>query len=113
MVSTVAQRDMDVVLNGLGNVTPVSNVTVRAQVSGPLLKVLFKEGQMVKAGDVLAEIDPRPFQAAFDQAVGQLARDQAPAAERAPGPEALPDAAAAGFDFQPAGRYAGCASAPV
>ncbi|ODV42549.1 efflux transporter periplasmic adaptor subunit, partial [Cupriavidus sp. UYMMa02A] len=77
VVSTVAQRDMDVVLNGLGNVTPVSNVTVRAQVSGPLLKVLFKEGQMVKAGDVLAEIDPRPFQAAFDQAVGQLARDQA------------------------------------
>jgi multidrug efflux system membrane fusion protein len=68
---------MDVVLNGLGNVTPVANVTVRAQVSGPLLKVLFKEGQMVKAGDVLAEIDPRPFQATLDQAVGQLARDQA------------------------------------
>ncbi|MBB3013693.1 MdtA/MuxA family multidrug efflux RND transporter periplasmic adaptor subunit [Cupriavidus alkaliphilus] len=77
VVATVAQRDMDVVLNGLGNVTPVSNVTVRAQVSGPLLKVLFREGQMVKAGDVLAEIDPRPFQAALDQAVGQLARDQA------------------------------------
>lgn len=77
VVATVAQRDMDVVLNGLGNVTPVSNVTVRAQVSGPLLKVLFKEGQMVKAGDVLAEIDPRPFQAALDQATGQLARDQA------------------------------------
>ncbi|SOY87124.1 MdtA/MuxA family multidrug efflux RND transporter periplasmic adaptor subunit [Cupriavidus taiwanensis] len=77
VVATVAQRDMDVILNGLGNVTPVSNVTVRAQVSGPLLKVLFKEGQMVKAGDVLAEIDPRPFQAALDQAVGQLARDQA------------------------------------
>lgn len=77
VVSTVAQRDMDVVLNGLGNVTPVSNVTVRAQVSGPLQKVLFEEGQMVKAGDVLAEIDPRPFQAALDQALGQLARDQA------------------------------------
>ncbi|NOV23069.1 MdtA/MuxA family multidrug efflux RND transporter periplasmic adaptor subunit [Cupriavidus necator] len=77
VVATVVQRDMEVVLNGLGNVTPVSNVTVRAQVSGPLLKVLFKEGQMVKAGDVLAEIDPRPFQAALDQAVGQLARDQA------------------------------------
>lgn len=77
VVNTVARRNMDVVLNGLGNVTPVTNVTVRAQVSGPLLKVLFKEGQMVKAGDVLAEIDPRPFQAALDQAVGQLARDQA------------------------------------
>lgn len=77
VVSTVTRRNMDVVLNGLGNVTPVANVTVRAQVSGPLLKVLFKEGQMVKAGDVLAEIDPRPFQAALDQAVGQLARDQA------------------------------------
>lgn len=77
VVSTVARRDMDVVLNGLGNVTPLANVTVRAQVSGPLLRVLFKEGQMVKAGDVLAEIDPRPFQATLDQAVGQLARDQA------------------------------------
>lgn len=77
VVNTVARRNMDVVLNGLGNVTPVNNVTVRAQVSGPLLKVLFKEGQMVKAGDVLAEIDPRPFQATLDQAVGQLARDQA------------------------------------
>ncbi|TWG86302.1 multidrug efflux system membrane fusion protein [Cupriavidus gilardii J11] len=77
VVSQVLQRDMDVVLNGLGNVTPVSNVTVRAQVSGPLLRVLFQEGQMVKAGEVLAEIDPRPFQAALDQALGQLARDQA------------------------------------
>jgi len=77
VVATVARRNMDVILNGLGNVTPVANVTVRAQVSGPLLTVLFKEGQMIKAGDVLAEIDPRPFQAALDQAVGQLARDQA------------------------------------
>ncbi|EHP38741.1 secretion protein HlyD [Cupriavidus basilensis OR16] len=77
VVSTVAQRNMDVILNGLGNVTPVANVTVRVQVSGPLLKVLFKEGQMVKAGDVLAEIDPRPFQATLDQAVGTLARDRA------------------------------------
>ncbi|WP_019449469.1 MdtA/MuxA family multidrug efflux RND transporter periplasmic adaptor subunit [Cupriavidus sp. BIS7] len=77
VVNTVTRRNMDVVLNGLGNVTPVANVTVRVQVSGPLLKVLFKEGQMVKAGDVLAEIDPRPFQATLDQAVGQLARDQA------------------------------------
>ncbi|WP_454762959.1 MdtA/MuxA family multidrug efflux RND transporter periplasmic adaptor subunit [Cupriavidus campinensis] len=77
VVNTVARRNMDVVLNGLGNVTPVNNVTVRAQVSGPLRKVLFQEGQMVKAGDVLAEIDPRPFQAALDQATGQLARDQA------------------------------------
>jgi len=77
VVNTVARRNMDVVLNGLGNVTPVNNVTVRAQVSGPLRKVLFQEGQMVKAGDVLAEIDPRPFQAALDQAAGQLARDQA------------------------------------
>lgn len=77
VVATVARRNMDVVLNGLGNVTPLANVTVRAQVSGPLVKVLFREGQMVKAGDVLAEIDPRPFQATLDQAVGQLARDQA------------------------------------
>lgn len=77
VVSRVLQRDMPVVLNGLGNVTPVANVTVHVQVSGPMLRVLFKEGQMVKAGDVLAEIDPRPFQATLDQAVGTLARDRA------------------------------------
>jgi multidrug efflux system membrane fusion protein len=69
--------DIDVTLNALGTVTPLATVTVRPQVSGQLLKFDVEEGQMVKAGDVLAEIDPRTFQAAVDQAVGTLQKDQA------------------------------------
>lgn len=76
-VTKVVSGDIDVTLNALGTVTPLATVTVRPQVSGQLLKFNVQEGQMVKAGDVLAEIDPRTFQAALDQAIGQLQRDQA------------------------------------
>ena len=76
-VSKVVSGDIDVTLNALGTVTPLATVTVRPQVSGQLLKFDVEEGQMVKAGDVLAEIDPRTFQAAVDQAVGTLQKDQA------------------------------------
>src|SRR5579872_4760891 len=77
VAATAAIGDMPVVYTALGTVTPLASVTVRTQVSGQLISVGFTEGQEVKAGDFLAEIDPRPFQAALDQAEGQLERDQA------------------------------------
>ena len=78
-VTAVAAKkgDIDVYLNGLGTATPVNTVTVRSQVSGQLLQVHFTEGDAVKAGELLAEIDPRPFQVQLTQAEGQLIRDEA------------------------------------
>jgi multidrug efflux system membrane fusion protein len=76
-VAQVAQGDVKVTIDGLGAVTPLATVTVHAQVTGYLNKFDVIEGQMVKSGQLLAEIDPRPFQATLDQAKGQLARDEA------------------------------------
>jgi multidrug efflux system membrane fusion protein len=78
VVAEPARRgDIRVYLDGLGAVTPLATVTVRSRVDGELMSVHFREGQMVRAGDLLAEIDPRPFQVQLTQAQGQLARDQA------------------------------------
>lgn len=76
-VATASAGDMPIVITALGTVTPLANVTVRTQLSGVLQAVNFTEGQMVKKGDVLAQVDPRPYQISLDNAQGQLARDQA------------------------------------
>lgn len=76
-LSTVSRGEFAVYLNGLGSVTAQRTVVVRSKVDGELVRLHFREGQMVKAGDLLAEIDARPFQIQLQQAEGQLTRDQA------------------------------------
>ncbi|HVM75086.1 MAG TPA: MdtA/MuxA family multidrug efflux RND transporter periplasmic adaptor subunit [Candidatus Saccharimonadales bacterium] len=77
VVATAHKGDLPVYLNGLGNVTAFNTVTVRSRVDGQIVKVDFTEGQYVKEGDSLIEIDPRPYQVQLEQAEGQLAKDQA------------------------------------
>ena len=77
---TIAQAklaDFPVYLNGLGAVEPYQTVLIRSRVDGAVTKIAFKQGQMVKEGDVLVQIDPRPYQAALDQAVAKKAQDEA------------------------------------
>ena len=77
MTALVSRQDVPVVLRALGTIQPFQTVTVRARVDGTLDKVLFTEGQTVQPGDLLAELDPRPYQAVLDQTVARRAADEA------------------------------------
>ena len=78
VAAAAAKRgDLNLYLTEIGTVTPFKTVTVHTRVDGELVRVLFKEGQMVKEGDLLAQIDPRPFQVQLTEAEGQMARDRA------------------------------------
>jgi len=75
--ATISTGDIDITLNALGAVTPLATVTVQTQINGQLTAVGFKEGQIIEKGGFLAQIDPRPFQVALEQAQATLQRDQA------------------------------------
>jgi multidrug efflux system membrane fusion protein len=76
-VAAATQGEIPIVLTALGTVTPLATVTVKTQLSGTLQSIAFREGQLVKAGDVLAQIDPRPYQISLENAEGALAKDSA------------------------------------
>ncbi|HEY9066495.1 MAG TPA: efflux RND transporter periplasmic adaptor subunit [Burkholderiaceae bacterium] len=76
-VAVARRADIPILIEALGTVTPAANVTVRPQVAGVITQVLFREGQMVKKGEVLATIDPKPFEMALAQATGARLRDEA------------------------------------
>ncbi|HVT61785.1 MAG TPA: MdtA/MuxA family multidrug efflux RND transporter periplasmic adaptor subunit [Thermoanaerobaculia bacterium] len=77
LASAAHTGDVGVYVTGLGTVTPLATVTVRSRVDGQLLRLAFREGQVVRAGDLLAELDPRPFQVQLMQAEGQMGKDVA------------------------------------
>src|SRR5471032_3391123 len=76
-LATVTKGDIPIIVRALGTVTPLATVTVKTQITGQLIQVAFTEGQLVKKGDLLAVVDPRPYEVALQQATGTLEKDEA------------------------------------
>ena len=76
-LATASKGEIPIVLRALGTVTPLQTVNVKTQITGQLTEVYFQEGQMVKKGELLAQVDPRPYDVALQQAIGQQQRDEA------------------------------------
>ena len=104
--ATIASGDLREDLAGLGTVTPLATITVQTQINGQLMSVGFKEGQIVQKGDFLAQIDPRPYQAALDQAEGDARPRQRAARAGQVGSAALPNP-------RPAGQHRRCNRSPT
>jgi membrane fusion protein, multidrug efflux system len=77
IATTVQQRDFPIVLSGVGNVMALNSATVHSMITEPILSIDFKDGQFVRKGDLLAQLDPSTYQSRLDQAEANLARDQA------------------------------------
>ena len=101
LVATAAQQDVPIYLDGLGTVQAFNTVTIKPMVDGPLVTVNFAEGQDGAQGRVLAQIDPRTYQAALDQAVGEEGTGRGAARQRAARPRALPKAGGEQLRFRP------------
>jgi multidrug efflux system membrane fusion protein len=81
VAAAVKSGNVPIYLRGIGSIDAWNTVVVRSQIQGPLIRIAFKEGQIVHRGDLLAEIDPHPYQVALEQAQAQLAKDQASLAD--------------------------------
>jgi membrane fusion protein, multidrug efflux system len=77
VAAAVKTKDVRVYISGIGSVVPVNTVTVKTRIDGEVMKVLYREGQVVKRGDLLVQIDPRPYEVQLTQAEGQLIKDKA------------------------------------
>ena len=112
-VVPVEKATIDVDVRALGTVTPFNTVTVRSRLDGELVRVLFTEGQHVSAGDLLAEIDSRPYQVQLAQAQGQLEENRARLKNAQGDLASVPASGQRGPDHQAAGDHAGSTGAAV
>ena len=105
LVAPARNADVPIYLDAVGNTKALNTATVRPQVGGQIVKILFREGQDVKRGDVLAEIDPRTYQAQFDQAVAKKAQDEATLANARLDLDRYTQARGVEFRLEAAGRH--------